>query len=302
MRRIIIATASIAALASLSGVIFAGYYVARQLGSDLQSTKLQLALIERQVGSAQQQTSDSFKNLRTENKSLAQELEKSQSEIDHLALPQNLLNQVMSRIVWVHCQDANGSHERAGSGTIGLTKNTAKGVTITTNFHVTGSPTSFCVVKLPEAPSYAKLGVPRVALIGKYDPNYPEVDIALLHLFDAKEKFDAFPLSYCQSSEIKIGDRITLLGYPAFGGNTLTITDGIISGTIQTKYGPRYKTSAKIDLGNSGGLAIDNNNRCVIGIPTWTKFGGELGEALGTGESLGQIQSWEIIKTSGQIF
>ncbi len=302
MKRIALTIASVVALTSLSGVIFAGYHVARRLGNDLESTKLQLALIERQVGTSQQQTSDSLKSLQTKNKDLAEELEKSQNEIDRLALPQNLLNQIMSRIVWVHCEDSNGRYERSGSGTIGLTKNSAKGLTITTNFHVTGSPTSFCIVKFPEAPSYAKLGIPRLALIGKYDPNYPEVDIALLHLFDAKEKFDAFPIPYCQSSEIKIGDRITLLGYPSFGGNTLTITDGIISGTIQTKWGPRYKTSAKIDLGNSGGLAIDNNNRCVIGIPTWTKFGGELGEALGTGESLGQIQSWEIIKTSGQIF
>ncbi len=302
MRRIIITVASVITLASLSGVIFTGYHVFRNLETGLETTKLQLALIERQVGASQQQTSDSLKNLQTKNKNLAQELEKSQNELDRLALPQDLLNQIMSRIVWVDCQDADGARERFGSGTIGLTKNTAKGLTITTNFHVSGSPTSFCIVKLPEAPSYAKLGVPRFALIGKYDPNYPEVDIALLHLFDAKEKFGSFPLPYCQSSEIKIGDRITLLGYPSFGGNTLTITDGIISGTIQTKWGPRYKTSAKIDLGNSGGLAIDNNNRCVIGIPTWTKFGGELGEALGTGESLGQIQSWEIIKTSGQIF
>jgi S1-C subfamily serine protease len=67
-----------------------------------------------------------------------------------------------------------------------------------------------------------------------------------------------------------IGDRITILGYPGIGGNTLTVTDGIVSG-FELRNGTRYiKTSAKIDEGNSGGVAILDSG-CVVGIPTYVR-------------------------------
>jgi hypothetical protein len=88
----------------------------------------------------------------------------------------------------------------------------------------------------------------------------------------------------CSSSE-NAGDPILVLGYPAdgpqinqFGSQTdPTITEGIISGMD----GIYYTTSAKIDHGNSGGLAIDETNDCYAGIPTWV-----VSDSLG---SLGRI-------------
>jgi len=71
----------------------------------------------------------------------------------------------------------------------------------------------------------------------------------------------------------------------------LTVTDGIVSGIEYTAYGAVYKTSAKIDRGNSGGLAIDNNSKCGIGIPTWA--------TSGAFDGLGYIQSWDMIIKSG---
>ena len=73
----------------------------------------------------------------------------------------------------------------------------------------------------------------------------------------------------------------------------MTVTDGIVSGIEYTAYGPIYKTSAKIDKGNSGGLAIDNNSKCGIGIPTWA--------TSGAFDGLGYIQSWDMIKKSGNL-
>ena len=69
---------------------------------------------------------------------------------------------------------------------------------------------------------------------------------------------------------VNIGDRLSILGYPGIGGETLTVTDGIISG-FELIGGTRYlKTSAKIDHGNSGGIAVKDSG-CLIGIPTFVR-------------------------------
>jgi hypothetical protein len=54
-------------------------------------------------------------------------------------------------------------------------------------------------------------------------------------------------------------------------------TNGIISGyapKINSEYA-NYFVSAKIDSGNSGGIALskDKNGLCVLGIPTWLNVG-----------------------------
>ena len=92
--------------------------------------------------------------------------------------------------------------------------------------------------------------------------------------------------SYACKSKLSSGDPVLILGYPSYGtqmGSVLnspaepTATEGIISG----KDGGFYTTSAKIEHGNSGGLAIDKNNDCYFGIPTWNESG--------SFESLGRI-------------
>ncbi len=87
---------------------------------------------------------------------------------------------------------------------------------------------------------------------------------------------------------IPIGESLVILGYPDYGSGAgtitsvlsnlqITATEGIISG----QDGIYYTTSAKIDPGNSGGLAIDEKNNCYIGIPT--------AAVVGEIESLGRI-------------
>lgn len=90
------------------------------------------------------------------------------------------------------------------------------------------------------------------------------------------------------ASEPNIGDPLVILGYPSYGSGAgtitsvfshleITATEGIISG----KDSGYYTTSAKIEHGNSGGLAVDKTNNCYLGIPT-AAFTGEI-------ESLGRI-------------
>lgn len=96
------------------------------------------------------------------------------------------------------------------------------------------------------------------------------------------------------SPEMPIGSQVVIIGYPAFGAISVQrreggiarssnrlVTNGIISGHegVQSvlKGLPHvdYFTSAKIDAGNSGGVALskENGNICLLGIPTWLSEG-----------------------------
>lgn len=90
------------------------------------------------------------------------------------------------------------------------------------------------------------------------------------------------------AQEADIGEPLVVLGYPSYGSGAgtfvsifssldVTATEGIISG----KDAGYYTTSAKIEHGNSGGIAIDKNNDCYLGIPT-ASYTGQI-------ESLGRI-------------
>ncbi len=272
------------------------------------------------------------------NSSLVDEVEKLKQEIEELKktketshdTPSNtqqigqknvksgnyidILAQIMPRMVRLTCMGPNG--KAGGSGTTQLVDNQSP--VIVTNFHVValGVPYEvYCFVNITQPPDYSSFkGKTLLARVGKFDTHYQEngldsIDVAVLHIEGASSAelemyFSKFPLPFCKSGQIKIGEEITIFGYPAFGGESLTVTNGIISGLLQTRWGPVYKTSAKFDGGVSGGLAIENKIGCVIGIPTWKTSGlteGAYGQ-LDITEGLGLIQPWETIKNSGDIF
>lgn len=63
-----------------------------------------------------------------------------------------------------------------------------------------------------------------------------------------------------------LGDEIVILGYPGIGSKfDVTTTKGIISG-FERNY---FITDAKIDHGNSGGVAINAKHNCYFGLPTY---------------------------------
>ncbi|MEK7538841.1 MAG: trypsin-like peptidase domain-containing protein [Patescibacteria group bacterium] len=101
--------------------------------------------------------------------------------------------------------------------------------------------------------------------------------------------FEKIPIAYvfpektasCKESDLKLGAKLAVVGYPTVGGDTITITDGIVSGFD----GDYIKTSAKIEHGNSGGGAFLVPSGCWIGIPT-ASVTGEI-------ESLGRILRWD---------
>ncbi|OHA04621.1 MAG: hypothetical protein A2934_01700 [Candidatus Sungbacteria bacterium RIFCSPLOWO2_01_FULL_47_10] len=239
-----------------------------------------------------------------ELRTLRDEIEK-QDERAPDKLSSELISNIMKRVVFVYCKGPKG--EWRGSGTTQLMWDA--GPIVITNYHVIGAgdPVNIrCEIHLPLPPEYSTYGKAFLADLIRYDENYPIVDIAVLQIRDVsdnerEEYFSSFPIEFCRSEDINAGNDVTVFGYPKFGGNTLTLTTGVISGFLKTEWGLKYKTSAKMDLGNSGGIAVDNKSLCIIGIPTWTQYGGKIGDLIETGESLGQIQSWEMIVTSGGI-
>lgn len=102
-----------------------------------------------------------------------------------------------------------------------------------------------------------------------------ELDLAVLTvgapLNDGVTGLSSFPaMSLGDSDDLHIGDDLRILGYPEIGGETITFTNGSVSGfTAQAGIGDRalIKTDATIAGGNSGGAAIDTGGR-LIGIPT----------------------------------
>jgi S1-C subfamily serine protease len=77
------------------------------------------------------------------------------------------------------------------------------------------------------------------------------------------------------SDGLHVGDHINVFGFPGIGGDTITFTDGSVSGfTAQEGLGDRawIKTNAGIAGGNSGGLA-SNDAGFIIGVPTIASAG-----------------------------
>jgi len=90
------------------------------------------------------------------------------------------------------------------------------------------------------------------------------------------------------SDALNINDQVFVAGYPSYGANTITYTDGVVSGRVGDDL---IKTSAKIDFGNSGG-AVFNENGEYVGIPTLIYEGGleGLGYIVGIDSVLDLLQ------------
>jgi len=79
------------------------------------------------------------------------------------------------------------------------------------------------------------------------------------------------------SDAVHIGDSLQILGYPGIGGDTITFTEGVVSGfTTERNVDGRawIKTDATIAGGNSGGMAANAAGE-LVGIPTQASSGAE---------------------------
>lgn len=101
-----------------------------------------------------------------------------------------------------------------------------------------------------------------------------DIDLALLKI-QPKDVFGkALPdlnfLNYKNNSSPKEETRITVQGFPGSGGDTITITQGQISGFEQFNDYSYFKTDTDFDSGSSGGTALDQDGN-FIGVPTYIR-------------------------------
>ena len=84
------------------------------------------------------------------------------------------------------------------------------------------------------------------------------------------------------SDNLEIGDSLRILGYPGIGGETITLTEGAVSGfTLERGIDGRawIKTDATIAGGNSGGMGTNTAGE-LIGVPTIVTSGSEAGQTV----------------------
>jgi S1-C subfamily serine protease len=191
---------------------------------------------------------------------------------------------ITESVVNVMCSSSDGQ-DSGGSGIIV----TADGAVIT-NSHVIPqdqehllTPEKGCLVVLPNKENgqpgemYWARPIVLQGLSEKYDLAYLRIEDVFVD--DNGNKRGSLPRTFpsifaegtnyddiCRlNGSVRLGDPVRIFGYPqTSGGMNLTVTDGVISslpddGTVLT--------SAKVDAGNSGGLAVDKKG-CMVGIPT----------------------------------
>jgi S1-C subfamily serine protease len=216
----------------------------------------------------------------------------------------SLTKDQISAIVSLWCPDDNygyNSFISLGSGAI----IDSKGI-IVTNRHVISnydwsviksSPTCYVAVtdniSKPPVFKYTADIIAYAPYVGDdYDFDF---DVAILKISDICEKCEDAPevlpasfsfLDVNSSDALTPGDYIAIAGYPSIGADTFTFTEGIVSGRVGDFV---IKTDAKIDSGNSGGAALNNNNN-LVGVPTWTITGEA--ESLGYTIGIDQIMNW----------
>ncbi len=98
---------------------------------------------------------------------------------------------------------------------------------------------------------------------------------------DKKDPYLFFQKLCKKSKNIEIGTKIYLIGYPNTGGNSLTLTEGIVSG-FDEENSNYIKISASTNYGNSGGVVIGQNDGCYYGVLDRATFekGSNLGWAI----------------------
>ncbi|SRR5258708_853541 len=197
-------------------------------------------------------------------------------------------------VVHIGCDNGYG-----GSGII-LTKN---GLIVTNNHVITGS--NSCIVTIPNPVTGTITSIytaqPLIA------PNLSQIyDIAVLSITgsytDSNRKiWGVYPTTFtayvnpssCWNATPQLGDPIRIYGYPVTsGGYNLTVTDGIISSFTDNG---NILTSAQVDSGNSGGLAINPKTGCIDGIPSAVSQGNyqNLGVIIPTSVLLDYLQKAE---------
>jgi S1-C subfamily serine protease len=155
---------------------------------------------------------------------------------------------------------------------------------ILTNAHVVLPDKYYEITELQVGLTTSDDHPPEMSYLAEVLQADPLLDIAVIRLKSDLDghsiDFENLDLPFVpigDSEGLRLGDPLTILGYPGIGGDTITLTRGEVSGfTADSGRGDRayIKTSATIAGGNSGGL-VANAAGELIGVPTQLGYGGE---------------------------
>lgn len=105
----------------------------------------------------------------------------------------------------------------------------------------------------------------------------PVLDISVLKIvayYNSKQKLPAtlpvVSMPLADSDTVETLDEVFVIGYPGIAGDTVTATEGKISGFLDEDGDNQFdwfKTDVLVNQGNSGGSAVNDNGE-LIGIPT----------------------------------
>lgn len=219
---------------------------------------------------------------------------------------------IMPSVVQIRCTDRDGGEESAiGSGVYTFDPAANKPIVFTNAHVVLGSDGKFhgCNVYFPIASNGS---------FSFYDSVYSAMEATLYHNVESRidgeivngidsavltltapgvdaqglqfpfppKQEDAIKaiIELCRKTDpINIGDAIYNIGYPGVGGSSLTLSQGVVSGFLG-RFNEKIKVSAGTFSGNSGGIAIGQDNICEYGIPTSgitdARVGGNIGFLL----------------------
>jgi S1-C subfamily serine protease len=171
------------------------------------------------------------------------------------------INDVIVRSIVSIIVYENGRPCSGGSGTVVGDANH-----ILTNNHVISSDKD-CTIDEIRVQTVENSGdLPVDSFIAKVLISDEDIDLAILSIKPiANDAPILRPLELTRTNVV--GQDIVVVGFPAIGGDSVTVSKGIISG-FAFEFGVQWiKTDAAISGGNSGGAALDLDNR-LIGIPT----------------------------------
>ena len=158
--------------------------------------------------------------------------------------------------------DAQGSRcGWTGSGSI-----VADGSYVLTNQHVAGNGECDLTVWLTDSTTTS----PTKYLTGQFVEADSSRDLAIIRMVDSGGvpyvDETRTPLKFSNSLP-KLGDKLTILGYPGLGGSSITLTSGDFSGVDSSEDFDFLKTTANMNPGVSGGAALNSDGE-LVGIPT----------------------------------
>ncbi|MDO8486360.1 MAG: S1C family serine protease [Candidatus Staskawiczbacteria bacterium] len=180
------------------------------------------------------------------------------------AITQNQINAE----VQIVCTDG-ADNWFSGSGTI----IDPKGIILTNRHVIEGAYKNTCFIGLLESidqePNFGTKDNLNLAEV-KYTTTTVDMDAAVLFLDNPNNKtYPYVNIWDSNSSNLKFGDKIEVVGYPSIGGSTITFTSGDFSGFGSQSDGTKnyIKTTAALEHGNSGGSAY-NQRGDFVGIPS----------------------------------